>query len=447
MYEFERMRRLVLSIDAWLPEGSPTLFVQVSIHNVTGDETPAYWWSNIAVPEAADVRVVAPAARAFHFDYTADLRTIDFPALDGTGRGLAHVSTDRLRGRKLFHRGTGVGGLRRQEWLSGPDARYLEIQGGLARTQLEHLPMPGHTTWTWIEAYGLLEADPASVHGGWDEARRAAGEAVDRLVPPGVLEGLLEAAERQSAPAECHGERLAHGSGWGALEVLAQAVPELDGLPFGEPGAEQRPWAELWRTGLLPASDPPAAPVTGGHWRELLEKHPADRHARYHLGLVRWADGDAEGARRAWTESLELRRTPWALRCLAESTRLAPLRSEAAESVADVAREMAPLLLEAHALAPGVLPLTVELLRALLAAGLADKALTRIDALDPGQRADPPAGGRGRRSRNGPAESTRSPPPTTSACGSRAGGGQRSTISFLPITTTPPRVSANLVRS
>ncbi|MBF8185261.1 DUF5107 domain-containing protein [Nonomuraea sp. K274] len=398
MYEFERMRRLVLRIDAWLPKESPVLFVEVTLHNPDAEPVPAYWWSNIAVPEAAGVRVLAPATQAYHFDYTAVLRLEDFPAPDGrdrsytdtarnsadyffeipagerrwiaavdsSGRGLVQVSTDRLRGRKLFHWGKGPGGRRWQEWLSGPSSRYLEIQAGLARTQLEHVPMPGGATWTWAEAFGLLELDPSSAHGPWGEATSAATAAVDRLVPRETLDRL------PSVPSKEPPALLSRGSGWGALEVAAEAVPELD---FGETGEEQRPWRELLETGRLPECDPPAAPVTGSRWRELLERHPAGWHALYHLGLVRYADGDREGAERAWRESLEHRRTPWALRCLAESARLAG------------SGPGADLLAEAHALAENVVALTAETLRALLAAGRAAEALALIDRLKPGDRA------------------------------------------------------------
>ncbi|MFE0149126.1 DUF5107 domain-containing protein [Nonomuraea sp. NPDC059007] len=425
LYEFERMRRLLLQIDTWLPEDSPVLFVRVTIRNPAPAEAPVYWWSNIAVPEGPGVRVVAPADRAHHFDYTAELRVVGFPVLDGIdrsytdevprsadyffeippaerrwiaaldteGRGLVQTSTDPLRGRKLFHWGTGAGGRRWQEWLSGPGSRYLEIQAGLARTQLEHVPMPGNTSWSWVEAYGLLEADPDRVHGSWDEARSAVSEALDRLVSRQTLE---EQADGFSGEAV----RLAHGSGWAALEAAAGALPELDGLPYGEMGEEQAPWAELLASGRLPVSDPPAAPVTGPRWRALLEAHPADWHARYHLGLARYADGDTEGARTAWKESLALERTPWTLRCLAESLRLETdgslqhetdggprLETDGVPSERDGVRsEVAELLAEACSLAPRVPELAVETLRALLAAGRPAGALALIDALPAEQR-------------------------------------------------------------
>ena len=205
MYEFERMREVVFQVDAWLPEDSPVLLVHVRIVNPSDTETPMYWWSNIAVPQADDVRVLAPADTAWQFSYDRALRRVPIArarrtrphvhhpraseaadyffaidddqrrwvtALDGRGTGLVQTSTDRLRGRKLFLWGKSAGGDHWQEWLAQPGAEYLEIQAGLARTQLEHLPMPGRASWSWVEAYGLLETDADAVHGDdWARAR------------------------------------------------------------------------------------------------------------------------------------------------------------------------------------------------------------------------------------------------------------------------------------
>ncbi|MER5639071.1 DUF5107 domain-containing protein [Kitasatospora sp. NPDC002227] len=401
MYAFERLRRLVLRMDTWLPAGSPVLYVHVSVHNPSAQETPVYWWSNIAVPQGEDVRVLGPAEHAFHCDYVSDLKRVEFPlfggedrsypglvtraadyfldlppgerrwiaALDGKGTGLVQTSTERLRGRKLFCWGTGTGGSHWQEWLSGPGSGYLEIQAGLARTQLEHLPMPAGETWSWTEAYGLLEADPAAVHGSWGEARAAAAAALDQLVPPAELKRAEALAHEFGAPEEV----LADGSGWAALEIEAGRLPASPLLPFGTPGGEQEPWRNLLATGVLPISDPPAAPVTGPRWRELLEAGAEDWHALYHLGLLRLADGERDGAREAFERSLADRRTPWALRALAF---LAPDLGETAD-----------LALEAHEIAPSELPLTVEALDALLAADRAQAALELIGSLPATARA------------------------------------------------------------
>ncbi|MER7842350.1 DUF5107 domain-containing protein [Kitasatospora sp. NPDC096077] len=395
MYAFERLRRVVLRLDAWLPAGSPVLLVHVELHNPAPHTTPVYWWSNIAVPQDAGTRVIGPADHAFHCDYVNDLTRVGFPHLDGgdrsypgrvaraadyfldlpdgerrwiaaldaDGTGLVQASTDRLRGRKLFCWGTSTGGRHWQEWLSGPDAAYLEIQAGLARTQLEHLPMPGGATWSWTEAYGLLGVDPLAVHGSWDQAREAAGAALARLLPPAAL----DAAHRQAAAFGEPVEQLAEGSGWAALEIEAGDLPSSPLLPFGTPGPEQEPWRRLLTTGTLPVSDPPAAPVTGAHWRTRLEQGAEDWHALYHLGLLRLADGETDPAREAFKRSLGEQRTPWALRALAFLT-------------AD-RREAADLMSEAHHLRTDLRELTIETLDALLAADRARQALAVIESL------------------------------------------------------------------
>ena len=86
VYEFERLREVVFQVDAWLPEGSPVLLVHVRIVNPNDAETPMYWWSNVAVPQADDVRVLAPADEAWQFAYDSPLRRVPIPVLDGQDR-------------------------------------------------------------------------------------------------------------------------------------------------------------------------------------------------------------------------------------------------------------------------------------------------------------------------------------------------------------------------
>ncbi|MFB9369206.1 DUF5107 domain-containing protein [Kitasatospora albolonga] len=403
MFAFERLRRLVLRIDAWLPAGSPALYVHVEVHNPSGQEAAVYWWSNAAVPQTSDTRVLAPADHAFHYDYRSDLRRLPFPeragtdhsypgravhaadhfldlppgerrwiaALDADGAGLVQTSTARLRGRKVFCWGTSPGGRHWQEWLSGPDHPYLEIQAGLARTQLEHLPMPAGGTWSWTEAYGLLQVDPAAVHGSWKESRTAAGEALDRLLPPAELDRAHAAATAFGEPEEM----LSEGQGWAALEIEAGRLPASALLPFGPPGPEQRPWQRLLATGTLPVSDPPAEPVTGERWRALLEESAkesaeagaGDWHTLYHLGLVRLADGEPAAARKAWLRSLADRRTPWVLRALAH--------------LAEDPQRAADLMAEAHQLRLDMVELGIETLDALLRADRPADALALVAAL------------------------------------------------------------------
>ncbi|MCL7380531.1 DUF5107 domain-containing protein [Streptomyces sp. 35G-GA-8] len=417
MYEYERIRRAVFQIDCYLPDDSEALLVHVSLVNPNDHEVPVYWWSNIAVPETADTRVIAPADQAWHFAYDKRLRRVPVPhyagrdltyttraaasadyffeldtergpwiaALDGAGRGLAQRSTRLLTGRKLFHWGTHRGGNRWQEWLSGPGTHYLEIQAGLARTQLEHLALPARTTWSWTEAYGHVHIDPTAAHSDdWQQARSAAETGVDALITSARIEQELQEAEDWTTgqPAEL----LHSGSGWGALERNRRAKSGDDSLnlpatPFPDTGLgpEQEPWLALLNGGQLPQwapTSPPASYEVSPEWEPLLEQ--ADGWlSRLCLGVLRAARGDLDGAADAWTRSVEDTPNAWAWRNLGA---LAAHRERLPAAVDAYAR--------ANDLAPDQLPLTHELVGILLRAGRADLALERIDSCSADQRAD-----------------------------------------------------------
>ncbi|MEU4700938.1 DUF5107 domain-containing protein [Nonomuraea dietziae] len=391
LYEYERMRGLVVQIDAALPPGSRALVVSVAVRNPQPESVPVYWWSNIAVPQTPGTRVLAPATLADHFGYAHCLTTVPYPgdpdvsrpgtwraaadyffhvtsetpwiaAVDAEGHGLLHTSTPRLRGRKLFGWGTSPGGDHWQRWLSGPRSPYLEIQAGLARTQLQHLALPGHTTWTWTETYRPLALpEPDAPYG-------RARAAVDALVQ---ASGQPETGPWTELPVT---DVIHRGSGWGALERRAGGLPASAATPFPDDtlGAEQAPWLTLLEEGRLPGE---AECVVGARWLALL-RAAADPHGRYHLGLNLWFTGDRAAALDAWGKVLAERRDPLVLRAVAEAHRI-----DGDDATA------AALLLEAHGLAPAVRPLTVETLAALLAAGRPADALTLIDRLPPGDRA------------------------------------------------------------
>ncbi|MBM9507074.1 DUF5107 domain-containing protein [Actinacidiphila acididurans] len=358
LWEWERLRDLPFQVDLWLPADSDFLYVGVRVRNPHDRTVPAYWWSNIAVPETPDTRVLAPADAAWHFGYTATLGHVPVPhaadgtdvtyttraehaadyffdirgddrrwiaALDGDGRGLVHTSTDTLRGRKLFLWGRGPGGRRWQEWLTEPGTGgYLEIQAGLARTQLEHIPMPAESEFSWLEAYGPLAADPAAVHGpDWSAARAEAAGRLETALPRATVEAAYETwlAHADSDPKDV----LATGSGWGALEA-ERGHHHLPGTPFPADtlGELQKPWLELLVAGVFPrpAADAPPGPCpVSPEWRELLESadtYPGNEWFRdYHLGIAQWAAGDRAQAVRSWQRSLAAHPSPWALRALA----------------------------------------------------------------------------------------------------------------------------------
>jgi hypothetical protein len=374
LWEWERTRDLPYHLDFWLPEDSDFLLVGVRIRNPHPHDVPVYWWSNIAVPQTADTRVLAPATQAWHYGYSGRLGLVDVPgsltyparaesaadyffecsrpwiaAVDGDGRGLLQTSTERLRGRKLFLWGESAGGRRWQEWLAPGADGYLEIQAGLARTQLEHLRLPAGESWDWLEAYGPISADPAVIHGDdWQAA-------TDAVVAP-VLAGYHD-EWRKILDVE-PGPLLAEGSGWGALEVRRMPTC-LPGTPFPQEslGAEQEPWLSLL-DGTPPDGDPRAVPpstLVNRYWTDLLEHTPDNWLTWYHRGVARWAAGRHSAAQEAWTASVSAAENAWSLRCLAVA---------AADPV-----EAAQLYERAAKLAPDLEPLLVEAVSAQLAAG------------------------------------------------------------------------------
>ncbi|MFE4826616.1 DUF5107 domain-containing protein [Streptomyces sp. NPDC056672] len=356
LWEWERLRDLPFQVDLWLPDGSDFLYAGARIRNPHERTAPVYWWSNIAVEEDEGTRVLAPAESAWHFGYERRLREVpvpvaepggtdhtyptraEFPAdyfyevpggarkwiasLDARGTGLVHTSTDTLRGRKLFLWGTGRGGRNWQRWLTEPGTPgYAEIQAGLARTQLEHIPLEAEGELSWLEAYGPLTADPEAVHADdWDRARTEVTERLEAVLPRADVDAAYT-AWLPYADAE-PGERLAAGSGWGALEVL-RAGYKLPGTPFEEStlGEEQEPWVELLTTGMLPVPDtavPPGPTLVAPHWRDMLETALDEPLTEYHLGVAQWHAGDLAQAVRSWERGLRRATSRWPLlRCLA----------------------------------------------------------------------------------------------------------------------------------
>ncbi len=417
MYEWERIRRTPFQIDAYLPDGSPVLFVRVSISNPHDHDTPMYWWSNMAAPESPETRVIAPATSAYSFGYQAGslyvapipevdgtdvsyttnvTRAADFffhmtdgerhwiTALDGQGKGLIQASTPRLQGRKLFLWGQSSGGRAWQTFLSQPGVTYLEIQAGLARTQTEHLRMPPQTMWTWLEAYGLMEADAEAVHGqDWSVAQSAVRAPLDALISEAEMEAEHQASAAWAGNAPI--EILQTGSGWGALEQIrrqADSSPAstATSILFSQENldTEQAPWLALLRDGAFPELDAEVEPLgymVQDEWRDLLEQSMADGRSQnwaawYHLGVMLYAIDDLDGARVAWEQSIELQPTPWARRNLALLDQLQGDLDAAAAGYVVACRQR-----------PSLLPLAAECGATLIQAGRSETWLSLLNDL------------------------------------------------------------------
>ncbi|HTN55035.1 MAG TPA: DUF5107 domain-containing protein, partial [Microbacterium sp.] len=400
MWEYERVRGLIVQIDATLDAHAPALHVQVRVRNPHPVETGMYWWTNIAVAQTPGSRVFTAATHAYRTGYDGRLSLVDlaaqdvsFPAsapaaadwfhvlrqaqepqpgeeprqaqepesgerpwiaaVEPDGSGLGHVSTALLKGRKLFVWGDTTGGRHWCDWLGGSSGAYFEIQGGLATTQYEHLPMPGGATWEWTETFVPLQVDPS---GEYDQASARVGAAL-RAVASAASDG----PGRLAAVADSAPERmLSSGSPWGGLEAALSsrygaAFAGLAGVRFDSDAGDD---AAYWRSllGLSPVEgevDPavsPASYVAGERWEWLLAEAPSTWLTHYHRAVMAHARGDLHAAASGYQASLRQRRSAWALRGLG----LALIASGEAEAGLGH-------LADALSLAPGLAPLALEL--------------------------------------------------------------------------------------
>ena len=406
LWEWERTRDLVFSVDLSLPPGSDFLYASVRVRNPDGWVKPLYWWTNVAVAETPGVRVLAPASQAWRTSYDGVLESVTMPrpkgadadasyphraehaadyffqiearrrkwiaALDANGAGVVHTSTAGLPGRKLFVWGVGTGGSRWQERLSGPGSRYLEIQAGLATTQLEHLELEAGGQVSWTEVIGPLHLNARNVHQDWAAAGQMVEACLDELLPARQVEEfhsrwLASVADRQPA-APLH-----RGSGFGSAELAVRQLPAdfFPATPFAGGGRDGSRHLHALLQGRevdveLAAAQLPIPPITGV-WRPYFENASRSWWSLLMLAIRAHAAAQLAPARRHYQESAALKPSMLALRGLATIS--------AAEGDRDNA---ADLYVSAVALDPHCRLLLVEAVDALL---LADRPATALELI------------------------------------------------------------------
>lgn len=359
MYEYERIRKITYQMDFWLEEHSAFLHCRMSVSNQTGQVIPMYWWSNIAAPEYEGGRVIAPAkdaytslgdgVRKFPAPFAGDIdvsfyknipNQIDYffnipedapkyiANLDKDGYGLLHMSTSRLKGRKLFSWGNNEGSDNWQHFLTEHAGRYVEIQAGLAKTQYGCIPMPPRTEWEWLELYGPIKTSPETASAPYTEAESDVRAVVQlnfqKLRPEQTLNDTKALAEKK-------GTLLYSGSGYAALE---NAIRQFNGEPglsrhleFSALSGGCKELAEFLKTGIFPEY-----PVTDAPRDFLADDALHDRlaetiktanknnwYAQYQLGISYYTRGDAGRAKECLFASNGIAENPWALHALAVS--------------------------------------------------------------------------------------------------------------------------------
>jgi tetratricopeptide (TPR) repeat protein len=146
-------------------------------------------------------------------------------------------------------------------------------------------------------------------------------------------------------------------------------------------GNAQFAWLELLETGQFPESDasPAGSFLVQSEWKALLEKAveaSPNWLACLHLGVMRHYAGDTVGAQQVWSQSLALKRNPWALRNLGMLALAADQMDMAVEHY-----------LEAIRMVPDLPALAVECGQALIEANRAQKWIELLPSFSDAMRA------------------------------------------------------------
>ncbi|MEG2732107.1 MAG: DUF5107 domain-containing protein [Clostridium sp.] len=362
MYEYERIRGVEYQMDFWLGEMDTFLNCRMRIVNSGKKVIPMYWWSNMAVPEYENGRIVVPAKQAYT-SRGSDVYKVDIPVveqvditrytdipgqvdyffdipeeapkfianLDDSGYGLLHVSTQRLRSRKLFSWGNNKGSERWQDFLTCDAGRYVEIQAGLGKTQYGCIPMAPHTTWEWMEQYGSIRIPKEKKDGDYDKLRNLVEEAVRQEVVNRAIENKLK---KYKAVALTPGTLVYKGSGYGALEKKIRAfcgVRNLSGhLSYSSyidstDKINHTTWMDFLKTGIFMDASPENAPddfmcdeIFFDKLKETISSVNKDNwYAHYQLGIMYVIYENFTAAESELRASLKLNESPWAYHGLA----------------------------------------------------------------------------------------------------------------------------------
>lgn len=203
MYEFERMQQLYYQIDFYLEEDRDVLVTYSKIMNKSDQIKPLYYWANIAVDESEGVRVFSNADDVIYVKPYLDengkmINTFakgELPYLEGiegdatypatfkrsneyfyqnnreenfpyeaaaypNGYLFFETSTQPLNYRKMFCWGRHKGGNTWQSYLSGSETEaYLEVQAGVAPTQLHVAKIDGQSEVSFLQVFGGIWID------------------------------------------------------------------------------------------------------------------------------------------------------------------------------------------------------------------------------------------------------------------------------------------------
>lgn len=316
MYEFERTKNAVYQMDFHLPEDSQFLFAHIKVFNPFDEDTTTYWWTNIAIPEDGNTRVLSSTQNVIVFSTGMTYETLPeislFPGKDlsyphnasrsfdyffqspdgikSSWEGGAYsdglVFFDRATAPLLYHKmfcwGNHSAGKHWQDFLSDPDkGDYIEIQGGFARSQLHDKLFPAKASYEWTHCFGGLKLDKDELHQpSLEKANAYLENSLDKFIPENELLKINEHYSELAKMPLSEKDIIHSASGWGALEALRMDLqgdnkfPESVCFPKSTITAEQYPWYALLTEGVLPKESVDIIPpsyMVAPKWMKLLE--------------------------------------------------------------------------------------------------------------------------------------------------------------------------------
>ncbi len=354
MYEYERVRRVTYQMDFWLEEGGSELNCRMRISNTGAETVPMYWWTNMAVPEYQGGRIVVPARSAYTssgreviktpiplvhgkdvtfyentdkaVDYFFD-QDRDKPSyianLSPEGYGFLHVASRRVQAHKLFSWGHDENAAWWQRFLTEKAGPYIEVQGGLGKTQYGCIPMPPHSAWEWSERFCAVQVEKSLVQLPYDQLEQRFTARVAALCRE-KWPDLEQAQPFTKKPAEV----FSAGSGYGFLRgrlLQDQDERPLDPhLTFASDHGAAEFWLRYLDAGRLPEMPAGEKPLDHLCDRELYERlcettqgpDKANWYAWYQMGVYCVWKEDFERGEKLLTRSFKLKENPWSCHAL-----------------------------------------------------------------------------------------------------------------------------------
>ncbi|MDD3141084.1 MAG: DUF5107 domain-containing protein [Lachnospiraceae bacterium] len=377
MYDYERTRGILWQVDFHLPKNSKQLYAHMVIINDHADKIPMYWWTNIAVREEPGCRIFSESKEVIYIEPQSmlsgqehsfgratlpSLPTLldtdsSYPLLSNyaneyffqnskqskspweaisyqEGEVFFERSTQPLRIRKMFCWGNHQGGRNWLNFLSIPGrGNYVEIQAGIAPTQLHGFELEGQTAITFTQAFGYTQI-PA--YSGNKECYEEARSNVEKFVAKELTAKELLSQEnkfKEQSSLLCS-EILHMGHGFGALEVMRRKKNHLDSMPkqFAFPleslTIEQEDWIALLnnqKLSELTETDLPKSWMTDINYVSQLEaylkNYPKSLKCMLLLSVILYENGKYKDAVTMWKQAIEIEPLPMFYRNLAYASK------------------------------------------------------------------------------------------------------------------------------